>query len=62
MALPPGTPAQQSGAAPAFKREAYPAEYGNSGIMSFVINHDGKVFREDHGKEHRFGCDDDEGI
>ena len=28
---------------------AVPAEYGNSGIMSFVVNHDGTVFQKDLG-------------
>jgi hypothetical protein len=28
---------------------AYPAEYGNSGIMTFIVNHDGKVFQKDLG-------------
>jgi hypothetical protein len=29
---------------------AFPAEYGNSGVMTFVVNHDGKVFQKDLGK------------
>lgn len=29
---------------------AYPAEYGNSGMMTFIVNHDGKVFQKDLGK------------
>ena len=29
---------------------AYPAEYDNSGVMTFVVNHDGKVFQKDLGK------------
>ena len=29
---------------------AYPAEYGNSGVMSFIVNHEGKVFQKDLGK------------
>jgi hypothetical protein len=29
---------------------AYPAEYGNSGVMTFIVNHDGKVFEKDLGK------------
>jgi hypothetical protein len=28
---------------------AVPAEYGNSGIMSFMVNHDGTVFEKDFG-------------
>lgn len=30
---------------------AYPAEYGNSGIMTFMVNHDGVVFQKDLGEE-----------
>jgi hypothetical protein len=33
-----------------FALVAYPAEYGNSGVMSFIINHDGEVFQKDLGK------------
>ena len=29
---------------------AYPAEYGNSGVMTFIVNHDGNVFEKDLGK------------
>jgi hypothetical protein len=29
---------------------AYPAEYDNSGVMTFIVNHDGKVFQKDLGK------------
>jgi hypothetical protein len=28
---------------------AYPAEYGNSGVMTFIVNHDGKVFQKNLG-------------
>jgi hypothetical protein len=28
---------------------AYPAQYGNSGIMSFMVNHDGQVLQKDLG-------------
>lgn len=28
---------------------AYPASYGNSGVMSFIVNHDGIVFQKDLG-------------
>lgn len=28
---------------------AYPAEYGNSGIMTFMVNHDGTVWEKDFG-------------
>ena len=30
---------------------AYPAEYGNSGIMTFMVNHDGTVFEKDLGPD-----------
>jgi len=29
----------------------YPAEYGNSGVMSFIINQDGVLYQKDLGKE-----------
>jgi hypothetical protein len=29
---------------------AYPAEYDNSGVMTFIVNHDGKVFQKNLGK------------
>lgn len=28
---------------------AYPAEYGNSGVMTFLVNHDGTVYQKDLG-------------
>ena len=30
---------------------AYPAKYGNSGIMSFIVNQDGKIYQADLGPE-----------
>jgi Protein of unknown function (DUF2950) len=30
---------------------ASPAEYGVSGIMSFAVSHDGKVFQKDLGED-----------
>jgi Protein of unknown function (DUF2950) len=30
---------------------AYPAEYGVSGVMSFIVNHDGTVYEKNLGKE-----------
>jgi hypothetical protein len=30
---------------------AYPAEYGNSGVMTFTVNHDGVVYEKDLGKD-----------
>jgi hypothetical protein len=29
---------------------AYPAEHGNSGVMTFIINQDGVLFQKDLGK------------
>jgi hypothetical protein len=29
---------------------AYPAEYGNSGVMTFIVNYDGVVYQKDLGK------------
>ena len=29
---------------------AYPVEYGNSGVMTFIVNHEGRVFQKDLGK------------
>lgn len=34
-----------------FALVAYPAEYGNSGVMSFIVGHDGKVFEKDLGDD-----------
>lgn len=34
-----------------FALVAYPAEYGNSGIMTFLVNHDGVVFQKDLGAQ-----------
>jgi hypothetical protein len=28
---------------------AYPAQYGSSGIMTFIVNHDGVVYQKDLG-------------
>jgi hypothetical protein len=37
---------------------AFPAEYGSSGVMSFIVNHDGVVFSRDLGAEtHRLAKD-----
>ena len=33
-----------------FALVAYPAEYGNSGVMSFIVNYEAKVFQKDLGK------------
>lgn len=34
-----------------FALVAYPAKYGSSGIMTFVVNHDGVVYQKDLGKD-----------
>jgi hypothetical protein len=33
-----------------FALVAYPAEYGNSGVMTFVVNHEGTVYQKDLGE------------
>lgn len=33
-----------------FALVAYPAEYGNAGVMSFMVNHEGVVYQKDLGK------------
>jgi hypothetical protein len=30
---------------------AYPADYGITGIMTFIVNHDGDVYQKDLGPE-----------
>lgn len=30
---------------------AYPAAYGNSGVMTFMVNHDGVVYEKDLGQQ-----------
>ena len=30
---------------------AFPAEYGNSGVMTFIVNHDGVVYSQDLGPD-----------
>jgi Protein of unknown function (DUF2950) len=32
-----------------FALGAYPAEYGNSGVMTFIVSHAGDVFQKDLG-------------
>jgi len=34
-----------------FALAAYPAEYGNSGVMTFIVNHEGVVYEKDLGKD-----------
>ena len=43
--------AQDGNAVSGFAVMAYPAEYGNSGIMSFMVNQDGIIFDKDLGDE-----------
>ena len=33
-----------------FALVAYPAEYGSSGVMTFVVNHAGTVYQKDLGE------------
>ena len=30
---------------------AFPAQYGNSGVMTFIVNHDGVVYQKDLGEK-----------
>jgi len=32
-----------------FALVAYPAQYGNTGVMTFIVNHDGNVYQKDLG-------------
>ena len=34
-----------------FALVAYPADYGNSGVMTFIVSHNGKVYERDLGKQ-----------
>jgi hypothetical protein len=34
-----------------FAMVAYPAEYGRTGVMTFIVSHNGKVYEKDRGKE-----------
>jgi hypothetical protein len=34
-----------------FAMVAYPAEYGSSGVMTFIVSHNGKVYEKDLGKD-----------
>ncbi len=34
-----------------FAAIAFPAEYGNSGVMTFMVSHDGVVYSKDLGPE-----------
>jgi hypothetical protein len=36
-----------------FALVAFPAEYGNSGIMTFLVSHHGKVYQKDLGRQTR---------
>jgi hypothetical protein len=33
-----------------FALVAYPADYGNSGVMTFLVNHNGIVYQKDLGE------------
>ena len=42
-----------------FALVAYPAEYGNSGVMTFIVNYSGSIFQKDLGPDTtRCGADD----
>ena len=34
-----------------FALVAYPADYGNSGVMTFIVNHAGTVYQKDLGED-----------
>ena len=34
-----------------FALVAYPAQYGTTGIMTFIVNHDGVVYQKNLGRE-----------
>ncbi|MBP1747198.1 MAG: hypothetical protein H6Q54_1813, partial [Deltaproteobacteria bacterium] len=34
-----------------FAMAAYPAQYGSSGVMTFIVNHDGIVYEKNLGKD-----------
>ena len=34
-----------------FALVAYPANWGNSGVMTFIVNHDGVVYQKDLGPD-----------
>jgi hypothetical protein len=34
-----------------FAMVAYPAQYGASGVMTFIVNHDGTVYEKNLGKD-----------
>jgi hypothetical protein len=34
-----------------FALVAYPANWGNSGVMTFIVNHDGIVYQKDLGPD-----------
>ncbi len=40
-----------------FAFAAYPAEYGNSGVMTFIINQDGVLLQKRFGDDHNRNCD-----
>ncbi|HUN69980.1 MAG TPA: DUF2950 family protein, partial [Burkholderiales bacterium] len=33
-----------------FAMVAYPDQYGESGVMTFIVNHNGKIYEKDLGK------------
>jgi hypothetical protein len=52
MPLPVRSTTSSSGRAiGGFAVVAYPAKYGNSGIMSFIVNQDGKIYQADLGPD-----------
>ncbi len=45
-----------------FALVAYPAEYRNSGVMTFIVNHNGIVYEKDLGPAHGGPCRANDGV
>ena len=41
---------------------AYPAKYATSGVMTFIVNHDGVVYQKDLGRRTEKGGPGDEAL
>ena len=45
-----------------FALVAYPAKYASSGVMTFIVNHDGVVYQKDLGRKNRKDRSGDEAL
>jgi hypothetical protein len=43
-----------------FGMVAYPAEYGESGVMTFIVSHNGKIYEKDLGEFDGARIEDDD--